>query len=269
MSNSKLRIMIGNDDGINSMGVDILAKHANEMGEIKIICPERQMTAQGKGLTFHKPIRVKKTTTFSGLTGLAHNSTPALSLLVYQHLHGTPDAVFSGINSGENTSIHSILTSDTCALAMEGGIMNIPSFAFSIDVPESAFNQDHIPGDVDLAGKYSAIIAKAFLAHGSKNYWKNTLFINVNFPRKLNFTIPIVASEVETYKYDNILHEREDPRGEEYYWLWGTRRKNFNTDLDSSRIFNNEAITVSAISLNSSIDLYKETGDIAARIQLV
>ena len=85
-NNSKdLKIFIGNDDGVGSIGIDVLARYIQEIGDIKIVCPMYQQTARAKSLTFHKPIRIQDTTTQSGFPALAYNSTPAVGIIFHNH----------------------------------------------------------------------------------------------------------------------------------------------------------------------------------------
>ena len=122
-----MNILVGNDDGIQSSGLDQLALHAQQWGEVTVVAPERQQSARGKSMTFHKPLRVTPTHTASGIPGYASNASPADCMFIYQQFIGNPDVVLSGINGGDNTSIHSILTSGTVAVALEAGLQGIPA----------------------------------------------------------------------------------------------------------------------------------------------
>ncbi|MCE7734875.1 MAG: 5'/3'-nucleotidase SurE [Candidatus Heimdallarchaeota archaeon] len=254
-----MNILVSNDDGINSVGIDVIAKYAKEWGDSTIICPQSQQTASGKGLTFHKPIRVVEAQTVSGIPAMTFNTVPADSVIIFQHLKGKPDVVLSGLNAGENTSIHSILTSGTCAVAMEAGMKNIPSFAFSIDTPEMYFHSNQIPGNIDLAGKLSIKIAKKFIELVDDQFWEEVIFVNINFPDDLNEETEIVLVEPETYKYNNSLYEREDPKGDKYYWLWGSRRSDFTPGADASVVHDEKKIAVTPISFKHQEALFTKS----------
>ncbi len=262
-----MKILVANDDGINSVGIDVIAKYAREWGEITVISPKSQQTASGKGLTFHKPIRLNETQTVSGIPAFSYNTVPADSVIIFQHLNGPPEIVLSGLNSGENTSVHSILTSGTCAVAMEAGMKNIPSFAFSIDTPEMYFFKDEIPGNIDLAGKLSIQIAKKFLEIVDPKFWEDVIFVNINFPDTLNDQTEIVLCDLETHKYDNQLHEREDPKGDKYYWLWGNRRTKFKEGGDTSTVYNDKKISITPVSMKNHDFLFSESKKVIAYLQ--
>lgn len=254
-----MKILVANDDGINSVGIDVIARNAQDWGEITVISPKSQQTASGKALTFHKPIRIDKTQTVSGVPAFSYNTVPADSVIIFQHLKGTPEIVLSGLNAGENTSIHSILTSGTCAVAIEAGMKDIPSFAFSIDTPEMYFFKDEIPGNIELAGKLSIKIVQKFMEVVDKKFWKEVIFVNINFPDTLNENTEIVLCDLETHKYDNFLHEREDPKGDKYYWLWGNKISEFREGSDSKTVCVDKKISITPVSMTNHDFLYRES----------
>ena len=239
-------IMIGNDDGIMSLGIDVLARAARKLGEIRVVAPFTQQTARAKSLTFHRPIRVNEAKTISGIPALAYNSTPAVSIIIHNHFYSTPDLVLSGINSGDNTSIHSILTSGTAAVAMEAGMLGIKSFAFSMDVPDKFFYSNDVPGNIEIAAQWAIKITEAYLK-ASEEFWKSVMFINVNFPNQISEKSEVVITELESSKYTNYLHSRQDPKGEEYFWLWGTKREDLDQKKDSYAVYEEKKISITPV----------------------
>jgi len=256
------RIMIGNDDGISSVGIDVLARAASNWGQTEIVAPTTQQTGRAKAMTFKHPLRVQDAVTRSGLPAKSYTGTPADGIIVHNHFYSRPDLVLSGINAGENTSIHSILTSGTVAVAMEAGLMNIPSFAYSIDVPESYFFQDEFPGELQQAAEIAVEIAKKFYDQASEKFWKQILFVNINFPDTFNSNTKIEVVAPETYKYKNYLREKTDPAGQSYYWLWGDKREDFNPNRDSYKVYHDKSITLSPISFQESQEIFDESSAI-------
>lgn len=263
-----LTILVGNDDGFRSSGIDALARHARVLGKVQIIAPEKQQTATSKGLTFQDPIRIHQEETVTGLPVMAYSGFPADSIPIYQHLFSSlPDVVLSGINGGENTSIHSILTSGTCAVAMEAGLKNVPSFALSMDVPEKYFYAKSIPYDLDLAAEIGIKIAKHFL-RASPEFWEQVVFVNINFPHDIDESTKIEVVDLDTHKYENYLYEREDPKGEKYFWLWGTRRESFDESKDSYKVLFDNTITITPVVLKSTSSLLKQAQAIMESFEL-
>ncbi|MDH5401618.1 MAG: 5'/3'-nucleotidase SurE [Candidatus Heimdallarchaeota archaeon] len=252
-----MKIMIGNDDGINSIGIDALIQKVKDLGELTVIAPEKQQSARSKSLTFHKPIRINNVTSKSGYPCLAYNSSPADSIILYLHLFGRPDLVISGINAGDNSSIHSILTSGTVAVAIEAGLQNIPSFAISLDVPEEYFFSDEFPGEINKVAAISVKIINLFMKMPLE-FWDQILFININFPNILHKGTKLEIVQPDTYKYKNYLVERVDPKGERYYWLWGDKRNDFDISKDCYALYETKSITISPIGYLGLLNINSE-----------
>ncbi|NEO64461.1 MAG: 5'/3'-nucleotidase SurE, partial [Moorea sp. SIO4G2] len=53
-----MKLLISNDDGIFALGVRTLANTLAEAGHnVTVVCPDRERSATGHGLTLHDPIR--------------------------------------------------------------------------------------------------------------------------------------------------------------------------------------------------------------------
>ena len=131
-----MRLLISNDDGIFALGIKTLADTLALAGhEVIVVCPDRERSATGHGLTLHDPIRAEV------VAGIFHPSIKAWScsgtsadcvkLALGALLDKFPDFVLSGINQGANLGTD-VLYSGTVSAAMEGTIEGIPSIAFSL-----------------------------------------------------------------------------------------------------------------------------------------
>ena len=58
MMKKQLRILITNDDGIESSGLFYLAGAASEYGEVWVVAPDGQRSAASHSLTIDKPLDV-------------------------------------------------------------------------------------------------------------------------------------------------------------------------------------------------------------------
>ena len=97
-------ILLTNDDGIKSSGLDILRKELKKVGKVVCFAPAEPSSAVSKALTFHKPIRFTTITYEDGTTGYSTTGAPADNVLVGFHiLKRKPDIVVSGINSGDTS----------------------------------------------------------------------------------------------------------------------------------------------------------------------
>tara|TARA_Y100001978_G_scaffold24257_1_gene20555 strand:- start:516 stop:1310 length:795 start_codon:yes stop_codon:yes gene_type:complete len=209
-----LNILISNDDGIFSDGIKSLARKALERGhKVTVVCPDQERSATGHGLTLQNPIRIENADALfeKGITAWGCSGTPAdcVKLALSELLDKKPDLVLSGVNQGPNLGTD-IFCSGTVAAAMEGTLENIPSMAISL----ASFKCRNF----EFASEVALKIAEQAL----KSTWPKSLLLNLNIP-------PCEADEIiggswtrlSIRKYKNQFSKREDPRGNEYYWLAG------------------------------------------------
>ena len=58
-----MRLLISNDDGVFAEGIQCLANTLARAGyEVTVVCPDRERSATGHGLTLHDPIRAEPVT---------------------------------------------------------------------------------------------------------------------------------------------------------------------------------------------------------------
>lgn len=212
MEHKQLKILVTNDDGIDSPGIHVLAKHMKKLGEVIVIAPDRQQSAVGHSLTVAKPLRATKFHREGEMFGYAINGTPSdcVKLAVNTLLDNKPDLLVSGINHGQNTSIN-VLYSGTVSAATEGMLLGIPSIAFS-------FDSYSLKDDCEVAGYYAYLIAK----HWSNNPIGGDTFLNVNIPN-LNYDDirGVKITEISNNIWKDRFEMRIDPFGRPYYWFAG------------------------------------------------
>ncbi len=92
-------ILVSNDDGINSPGLDVLAKTLKKLGEVWIVAPNQDRTAVSHSLTLHRPLRVEKIRA----KYFSVDGTPSDCIYIGTNriLKKPPDLVVSGINHAE------------------------------------------------------------------------------------------------------------------------------------------------------------------------
>ncbi|NEQ20260.1 MAG: 5'/3'-nucleotidase SurE [Microcoleus sp. SIO2G3] len=209
-----MKLLISNDDGIFALGVRTLADTLAEAGhEVTVVCPDRERSATGHGLTLHDPIRAEKVETIFHPTVRAWScsGTPSdcVKLALGALMDSFPDLVLSGINHGSNLGTD-VLYSGTVSAAMEGVIEGIPSVAFSL--------ASHTSREFEAA----AMFAKTLVTQFSKQPLPELMLLNVNIP-------PVKPEEIAGVRitrqgirrYIDTFEKRVDPRGKIYYWLAG------------------------------------------------
>ena len=209
-----MNLLISNDDGIFALGVRTLANTLAEAGHhVTVVCPDRERSATGHGLTLHDPIRAEPIESMFHPTiqAWACSGTPSdcVKLALGALLDSPPDAVFSGINHGSNLGTD-VLYSGTVSAAMEGLIEGIPSVAFSL----ASFSVQQFQSAADFA--------RSLLDQMKQHPWPQPMLLNVNVPAVPQAAIAGVAlTRQGVRRYFDLFEKRADPRGKTYYWLAG------------------------------------------------
>jgi len=201
-------ILVSNDDGVRSEGIEALADAMKALGTVHVVAPDRERSAAGHSLTLSHPLRVEKL----GPRVWSVDGTPTdcVNLGVNGILRGKRiDLLVSGINKGANLG-DDITYSGTVSAAIEGTLLGIPSIAVSL-VTRSRFR-------FDVAVGYALEVAKKVLRKGLPG---DTL-LNVNVPNVPREEIRGVRVTRQGKRvYGDLIVEKRDPRGRKYYWIGG------------------------------------------------
>src|SRR3972149_6388725 len=54
------KILVTNDDGVRSDGIEALAAALRELGEVVVVAPIKEASAVGHALTLHTPLRIEQ-----------------------------------------------------------------------------------------------------------------------------------------------------------------------------------------------------------------
>ena len=210
-----IKILISNDDGINSEGLHVLADSLRDLGEIFIVAPDREQSAASHALSLHHPLRIDEIS--ENIFSVDGTPTDCINLAVNGILKDKrPDIVVSGINKGENLG-DDITYSGTVSAAMEGTLLGIPSIAVSIASRKNF--------DFDTASYYALIIAKYVI---DKSLPPGTL-LNVNVPNLPKSKIKGIKVTTQGKRvYGEPIVEKIDPRGRKYYWIGGDELRFLN-----------------------------------------
>jgi len=126
------RILITNDDGFESPGIEALVRAFKEVGEVILVAPQEEKSCSSHSITARRPLRIKEVEV-GGVKGYAVEGTPADTVILALRLFddGLIDFVISGINRGPNLGFD-VFYSGTVAAAMEAAMSGIPSLAVSL-----------------------------------------------------------------------------------------------------------------------------------------
>ena len=91
-----MKLLISNDDGIFAAGIRTLANTlAAEGHKVTVVCPDRERSATGHGITMHRPIRAEQVTSIyhKSIQAWACSGTPAdcVKLALDALLESAPD----------------------------------------------------------------------------------------------------------------------------------------------------------------------------------
>jgi 5'-nucleotidase len=200
-----MRILLSNDDGYFSPGIDCLASFLSEVAEITVVAPERDRSGASNSLTLDRPLSLKR-----AANGYYHvNGTPTdcVHLAVTGMLDVLPDMVISGINLGANMGDDTIY-SGTVAAATEGFLLGVPSIAVSLcSKPGQHF---------ETAGRVVLELVQMI----QRQAMREPLLLNVNVP-----DVPyehlrgkVVTRLGKRHKAEPVVRT-VTPRNETVYWV--------------------------------------------------
>jgi len=202
---TKPLILLTNDDGFFSKGIDALFRKLSPIGEVYIIAPDREKSAASMSLTLHDPLRVHAIQ--ERIYSVSGTPVDCVYMAVQKLLPRKPDLLISGINHGPNLGQQDISYSGTMGGALQGTYLGIPSFAVSLISDSSQkFN-------FDLAGDLVQKIASRILQKGLPP----GITLNVNIPAPPVKGIRVV--KLGEKRYNPEIFIKKDPRNRDYYWI--------------------------------------------------
>jgi 5'-nucleotidase len=204
------RILVTNDDGVQSPGLAAVAQILQAIGAVVIVAPSDQQSSSGHSLVTRDPIYRQDLTLPNGMKAIGLTATPAsvVRVAVRMILQPRPDLVVSGINRGYNLG-YSGYVSGTLAAARDAAMFGVPAVAASL--AEEATPRDYVVAAEEVLG-VARRVKQYGVAPGT--------FLNVNIP-------PMPAGGYRGYRLttqalasggDEGFVEMKDPSGRTMYW---------------------------------------------------
>ena len=127
-----MRILVANDDGIESEGIKTLAKVLSKRHKVTIVAPDGNRSAFSHSLTISKNLIFKEVKVSDDFDAYTVSGTPAdcVKFALHYFTDEKFDMVCSGINMGNNLG-SDIMYSGTVAAAVEANFLGLKSIAFS------------------------------------------------------------------------------------------------------------------------------------------
>jgi len=231
-----MRILLTNDDGYSAPGLLALKEAVAQVGEVRVVAPERNFTASGHRKTMHKPLRISEVRLADGSIAYATSGAPSdcvalVALGAFEDFK--PDVVISGINPNHNLG-HDVTYSGTVTAALEGAINGFPSLAVSVDAPEA----------YPVAARFAARLAARMF---DKSLPRDVV-LNVNVPAPPIRGVQITRMGQRVYRDELVV--RRDPRGRPYYWIGGEHPSGIPDDGTDIWAVQNSYISVTPVQLD-------------------
>lgn len=208
------KILITNDDGYHSEGIEALENAMKLVGEVYVVAPESEMSGASHSLTLARPLRIRQLDerhwTVDGTP--TDCVTFALNRILSEEFR--PDICVSGINHGANLG-EDASYSGTVAGALEATILGVPGVAVSLVATRSHDFTE------------SAVVAKNIVAKALREGLPDFTLLNVNVPKGTPNGIKITKQGFKSAK--PVISEHIDPRGKPYYWI-GEVRSGFRAE---------------------------------------
>ncbi len=231
-------ILLTNDDGFYSDGIEALFTRLDDLGQIFIVAPDQEQSATSLSLTLHHPLRIK--TIKSNIFAVSGTPADCIYLAVREILPRKPDMIISGINHGPNLGQQDTSHSGTVAGATQGTFLQLSSMAVST-MPDNS-------GHFDF--KFAADFTHKMAHHILKEGLPSGITININIPPPPVKGIKLAKLGEKRYNPEIVV--KKDPRNRTYYWI-GTGNPKEIGDTDSDVIaFKEGFLTITPLHADST-----------------
>ena len=201
---SERLFLVTNDDGHNALGIQVLGRLLDQIGEVVIVAPQTEQSACSHAITLHRPLRVNKVA--PNCYAVDGTTTDCVLLASQALLDRKPDAVFSGINHGPNLG-DDVTYSGTVAGAFEGTLLGVRSMAISFGDKERIEDERCREILLDLIHRLLS------------DPWPEDVLLNINVPPSGVLLRGIKMTKLGRRHYAESVVEKTDPRGKIYYWI--------------------------------------------------
>jgi 5'-nucleotidase len=227
-----MRILLTNDDGIESEGIGALVRALAPRHEVWVVAPETEKSGGSHSITLRDSVRMRP----DGERRFACRGTPADCVMVslMGFVHAEIELVISGINHGPNLGTD-ILYSGTCAGARQGALMSVPSVALSVGTYAPPF-------DFESGAEFAARNLETFRELGTDDH-----FLNINFPASGCASAASVITFPSRRIYHDQLHTYTAPNGAMYCFLGGAIPEAHPEEGSDCMVLNRGDISISPI----------------------
>ncbi len=239
-----MRILVTNDDGIHSEGLDICEEIARTLSDdVWVVAPEHDQSGVAHSLSLNDPLRLRQVD--ERRFAVRGTPTDCVIMGVRHVLDGKQiDLVLSGVNRGRNVG-EDVIYSGTVAGAMEGAVLGIPSLALSQSYKSRSGN----PPFWKTGLAHGPDIIRRVLGNGVRE----GVLVNINFPDCRPEEVRGIAVAPLGRRRQERLHidKRIDGRGNPYYWIAYSRLTEMQAERGSDiAALDNRCIAVTPLKID-------------------
>jgi 5'-nucleotidase len=202
---SKSLILLTNDDGFFTEGIQALYRGLKDLGRLFIVAPDREKSASSLSLSLRQPLRVQRIK--SNIYAVDGTPADCIYLAMKKFLPRAPDLIVSGMNPGPNLGHQDVSYSGTVSAAVQGTFFQVPSVAVSLIADKDG--DYHFQSRAGLVRQIAKYLLKHKLPEG--------MTLNVNIPPPPLKGIKITSIGIKRYEPEII--EKKDPRENSYFWI--------------------------------------------------
>src|SRR5436190_5789875 len=214
------RILVTNDDGIHSDGLQKLEEAMRELGDVYVVAPASEMSGASHSLTLARPLRIRQLDNRHWAIDGTPTDCVTLALNKILPPEELPDICVSGINHGGNLGDDATY-SGTVAGALEATILGVPGIALSLVARENF--------DFTTSANIAVAAVRKVLEEGLP---EGTL-LNINIPQRDIKGVKVTRQGIKNAR--PVITEHIDPRGKPYFWIG---EEYFNTNAADGTDYN-------------------------------
>ena len=243
-----MRILLSNDDGYFSPGIEHLAHALSAIADITVVAPERDRSGASNSLTLDRPLSLRQSA--NGFYYVNGTPTDCVHLAVTGMLDEIPDMVVSGINNGANMGDDTIY-SGTVAAATEGFLLGVPSVAVSLCSKVGAHFET------------AARVALEVVQMIQRRQMKEPVLLNVNVPDVPYDALlgTVVTRLGKRHKAESVVRT-VTPRHETVYWVGAAGEAQDAGEGTDFHAVNNRQVSITPLQIdlthNAQLSMVRE-----------
>jgi 5'-nucleotidase len=212
-----MRILLTNDDGIDALGLHVLAAAMRAIGDVTVAAPATNQTGVSRAITLAPTIAVDEVDLPDGTRAFAVAGTPSDCVrFAVLGLQERPDLVVSGSNRGVNLG-DDVSYSGTVAAALEGVFLGLPAIAVSQQARDGTEDwYDDARFDYGPTCAVAARLAARVLTDGLPD----GTMLNVNGPGRDEGPLGVRLTRLGQRIYGSRVEHHTDEAGRHHYNLY-------------------------------------------------